>query len=187
MNYQAILELILDANDFTVGGGSAAALAGAEGAALLAMVTKLSIGKGYKLSDEQYNQIIEELESLKKDLLQGCFDDSQAYLLIKNAYALPKETEEQKQARRLEIQNAGFKAASVPLENAQKCYRVLEIAQTLEGNYNPNTVSDYQVAVALVRVGVDGCKKNVEVNLPLIKDETKINALNQQLADMPLE
>ncbi len=184
MNYQSILELILDSNDFTVGGGSASALAGAQSAGLLGMVTKLSLGKGYKFSDEEYNNIIDELESLKNDLLQGCVDDSKAYLLIKNAYGLPKKTDEEKKARRLEIENAGYKAASVPLENAVKCARVLEIANLLEGNYNPNTFSDYEVAVSLVKVGIDGCKKNVEVNIPLIKDEKKINMLRKKMEEI---
>ncbi len=184
MNYQAILELILDANDFTVGGGSAAALAGAQGAALLAMVTKLSLDKGYQLSDDQYNEIIDQLESLKTRLLNGAVDDSQAYLLIKNAYGLPKQTDEEKQLRRQEIQNAGYQAALVPLNNAKLCHRTLELAKRLEGNYNPNTISDYQVAVSLIHVGIDGCKKNVEVNMPLIKDESKLTELKQQLASI---
>ncbi len=187
MNYQKILELILDSNNFTVGGGSAASLAGAQGAALLAMVTRLSLNKGYQLSDGQYKKIIDELELLKGRLLNGAVDDSQAYLLIKNAYGLPKQTEEQKQLRRREIESAGYQAASVPLSNAKQCYRVLELAKQLENNYNSNAISDYQVAVSLIRVGIDGCKKNVDVNLPLIKDENKLTELRQQLSSIVIE
>ncbi len=186
MNYQTVLELILNSDDFTVGGGSAAALAGAEGAALVAMVAKLSLGKEYGLSDEEYHDIINELESLKRALLEGSVEDTQAYLLIKNAYALPKQTEEQKEARRTAIRSAGFEAASVPLNNAKRCYRALQLANNLAGKYNPNTSSDYEVAVSLMRVGVAGCKKNVEVNLPLIKDEQKINGLKDQVAELVL-
>jgi formiminotetrahydrofolate cyclodeaminase len=170
MNKHQILDLILDSRDVTVGGGSASALAGAMAAGLAGMVARLSTGKEYGLTDEQYLTLAERVDSLARDLGDGSVRDSEAYLQIKQAYALPKGTPEEKAARGDAIQRAGIAVATVPLENARKCRMVSQACAQLKGKSNPNTASDLQVAEQFSRAGMQGCLLNVFANLPLIKD-----------------
>lgn len=86
MDYKDIYELILNENDFTVGGGSTAALAGAMACGLIGMVANLSKGKEYSYTDEKYDSIVAELNTLKEKLLQGSVEDNRAYMMIANAY-----------------------------------------------------------------------------------------------------
>src|SRR6056297_2743340 len=109
-----VLEKVIDANDFTVGGGSASALAGAMGAGMVAMVARLSIDKDYGLSNKKYEEIISEAEKLAKKLSAGAKKDTEAFCEIKTAYSLPKETESDKKKRSSAIQDAAILAATVP-------------------------------------------------------------------------
>jgi formiminotetrahydrofolate cyclodeaminase len=172
MNYHQILDLILDSRDVTVGGGSASALAGAMAAGLAGMVARLSTGKEYGLTDEEYLTLAERADGLSRDLGDGAVRDSEAFLKIKQAYALPKGTPEEKAARGEAVQQAGIAAATVPLENARKCRLVTRACAELKGKSNPNTASDLQIAEQFSRAGMEGCLLNVFANLPLIKDQT---------------
>ena len=62
-------------------------------------------------------------------------------------------------------------AAEVPLSNAARCKRVLELCQRLEKSYNTNAASDLECALHLATAGLKGCAANVRINLPYIKDE----------------
>jgi methenyltetrahydrofolate cyclohydrolase len=171
MDHFQILTKIIDSKDFTAGGGSASAIAGAMAAGMAAMVARLSINKDCGLSGEKYEEIADEADRISKELLRGSVEDNEAYLLIVNAYALPKLTEEEKAARREAIQNAGIKAASVPLENGKRCKRVYELCLMLKERSNPNAASDLAEAEMLSYSGVMGCALNIDANLSLIKDE----------------
>jgi len=104
MDYKDVLELILDADDVTVGGGSASALAGAKACGLIGMVCKLSTKKDYGISPEKQLEYAKELEELRDKLLLGIVDDANAYGVIRDAYKLPKETDEEIEARKQAMQ-----------------------------------------------------------------------------------
>jgi len=71
-------------------------------------------GKTKEIKEE----IIKELNEAKANFLQGAVEDNKAYMLIANAYKLPKASDEEKEIRKKAIQNAGIEAAKVPLSNA---------------------------------------------------------------------
>lgn len=172
MDFHKVLDLILDSRDATVGGGSASALSAAMAAGLAGMVARLSVaskGKEYGLSDAEYLSLADELDDLADRLKKGAAADALAYLGIKRAYALPKETEEDKELRQTAIESAGVEAAKVPLSNAKDAARVLEIVRRLKGSSNPNAGSDLACGEMLAGVAVSGALLNVEANLPLIK------------------
>lgn len=179
-----IMDQIIDSKDFTTGGGSASAMAGAMAAGLVAMVARLSMNKQYELSDEKYQEIIQEAESIAQELLLGAKRDVQAYMLIKNAYMLPKDTEEEKKIRRQAIQDAAIEAASVPMKNAAKCKKIYEFCLMLKGKSNPNANSDLAGAEWLSKAGIEGCALNIEVNLSLIKDENIIVQFKRQAVEL---
>ena len=119
MDYKDIIELILSENDYTVGGGCAAAISGAMACGLMGMVANLSKGKDFGQTDAQYDEIVAELNDLKARLLEGSVRDNEAYMMIVNAYKLPKTDETEIAERRAAIRRAGVEAASVPLANAK--------------------------------------------------------------------
>lgn len=172
MSYIDVMNRILDSHNVTVGGGSAGAISGAMAAGLIGMVSRLSTEKDYGLADRVYLELADELDKLSEELLKGAVKDTEAYLLIKNAFKLPKSTDEEKAIRSKAVSDAGIEAALVPKSNADKCSRVYTIASVLEGNYNENAGSDFVIGKNLAHLGMQGCILNIEANLSLIKDKT---------------
>ena len=96
------------------GGGSAAALAGAVGAALTAMVSGLTLGrKKYEAVQELALRAQAQADALRKRLLAAMEQDTQTFLQVSAAYAMPKQTPEEKQARSSAIEQ-GLKACTQP-------------------------------------------------------------------------
>jgi formiminotetrahydrofolate cyclodeaminase len=183
-NTKAFLR-VLDSSENTTGGGSASAVAGAMAAALVAMVARLSIGKKGLEEEEFYRQIIKEAESLSKKLIDGGSEDSEAYIGIREAYRLPKETEEQETHRRVVVEEAMIRAAQIPLVNAKRCQRILVLAGRLKGRSNPNAASDLECGEHLARAGLLGCVANVKTNLPGIKDKERKKELIREVEELP--
>lgn len=184
MDYHEIIRLILDENDATVGGGCASALSGAFACGLIGMVVKLSKGKEFGYSDEEYDRMLEELAKYKEELLEGSVKDRAAYLLIRDAYRYPKATDEEKMQRKEKIECAGIKAAEVPLENAKLNHRVYEMGKALWDRSNPSCRTDLEAGIALSRLGIEAGIANVEGNLPLIKDEKCITSFKAAVAQL---
>ncbi len=168
---------VLDSEDFTTGGGSAAALAGAMAAALAAMVAKLSLKKDYGLPSGRYSEIAAEADNLRQELLMGAGEDVEAFALVKEAYALPKNSAAEKYERNARIEKGFIAAARVPARNGERCRRVFELSTMLVGNSNPGAVSDLEVALGLVKAGLKGCVANIEINLSSIKDTRELKEL----------
>lgn len=187
MDYRKIQDLILDSEDVTVGGGSASAMAGATACGLIGMVCRLSIKKDYGIPPEKQLEYANELDEIRDKLLEGVVEDGNAYGTIIAAYKLPKGTEEEIQARKAAIANAGVVGATAPMVNAQLCRRVYDIATELEGKTNPNTDSDKIIGKELAKVGVMGCLMNIEANLPLVKDEEKLKEFNRALEELKID
>ncbi|MDO5718940.1 MAG: cyclodeaminase/cyclohydrolase family protein [Tissierellia bacterium] len=183
MDYKDILDLVLDSDDVTVGGGSSSALSGAMAAGLMAMVTKLSMKKEFGLSKDELQLIAIELEKLKEELLLGAVKDREAYLEIVKAYKLPKVKSEENK-RQKAIENAGVIAATAPKENAIKCKKLLEIGERLKGHTNPACATDLNMGIELAKAGLIGAKMNIEVNLSLIKDEEKLREFKEVLEEL---
>lgn len=175
-NVAAFLK-VLDPTDNATGGGTASAVAGAMAGALVAMVARLSIGKEgtdgrYQMEPESfYSELGAAAEALSSDLFDGGREDSQAFEAVRSAFRLPKQTDEEKTTRREAIRAAWVHAARVPLVNAERCARVLELGAQLRGRSNPNAASDLKCAMYLARAGLLGCVENVEINVPAIKDQ----------------
>lgn len=186
MNYIDVLDLILDTDDVTVGGGSASALAGATACGLIGMVCKLSTKKDYGVAPEAQLAYAVELEELREQLLAGVVTDANAYGVIRDAYKLPKETDEEKAARAQAIAHAGIVGATAPMENAKLCHRVYHIGLALVNQSNPNCHSDLIIGCELAKIGANGCVMNIEANLSLVKDQEKINAFNGAITELKI-
>ena len=169
-NINAFLR-VLDATDNSTGGGTASSVAGAMAAGLAAMVARLSMDKENLLPTQTYQSIAAEAEILSAELFSGGQEDAAAFDRVTTAYKMPKDTTAAKDARTQAIQEAMQHAAEVPLSNAGRCKRVLDLCRRLENSFNTNAASDLECAIYLATAGLKGCAANVRINLPHIKDE----------------
>jgi formiminotetrahydrofolate cyclodeaminase len=179
-NIKAFLR-VLDASDNSTGGGTASSVAGAMAAGLAAMVARLSMGKKDLAPREHYEKIAAQAEAIAAQLFDGGREDAAAFDRVSSAYKLPKETDEDKASRSLEIQKAMVHAAEVPLSNAGYCKTVLDLCRQLEEKFNTNAKSDLECAGYLAKAGLKGCLANVRINLPYIKDETVCREIKSKM------
>lgn len=157
----------------TPGGGSAAAHVGAAGAALVAMVARLTIGKKkYADVEALMWQLVDQAESLRKELTAAVEKDSAAFESFMKAARLPKDTPEQQAARSAAMQQATLTAMQVPLETARLAVQVIELALQAAAKGNLNAISDAGTAAALARAALTGAGYNVRINSLGIPDET---------------
>jgi formiminotetrahydrofolate cyclodeaminase len=159
------------------GGGSAAALAGAMGAALVAMVAELTIGRPDATErDAELRELRDNANSHRERLLQLADDDANAYDAVVRARRLPRESESDKEQRRQAVDAAMVEAAAVPLQTAQVAAVVLDLAARIAPIGNRNAVSDAGVAAQLAATAVRGAILNVRINLPYLPDGAAVSA-----------
>jgi formiminotetrahydrofolate cyclodeaminase len=153
------------------GGGSAAALSGALGAALLAMVAGLPKPRAATEEDmarlaaagARCVEISERLASLVDT-------DSDAYNTVVHAFRLPKGTDEEKAIRTRRIQEALQGATETPLDVMRACSDAIEQGAVVATFGNSHASSDVQVGLELLGAGLRGARLNVEINLGSVKD-----------------
>jgi formiminotetrahydrofolate cyclodeaminase len=151
------------------GGGSAAALAGAMGAALVAMVAELTVGRPDAAPHEQELRELRDGATARLELLQRLAEqDAAAYQAVVTARRLPKESDDERATRSAELGRAMVAAAEVPLRTAEVAAEVLELAHRIAPIGNPNAVSDAGVGAQLAGASVRGAILNVRINLPYL-------------------
>ena len=155
----------------TPGGGSAAALAGALGAALAAMVARLTTGRPrYAAVEGQMQAALETAEALRAQLTRLVATDAAAYEEVRAAYRLPKSTQAEQAARAAAIQDALKAASRTPLDTMEACLAAMRLGRQVVQLGNPNAATDGAVGVLLAHAGLQGAALNVQVNLGGIED-----------------
>ena len=158
------------------GGGSAAALVGAEAAALVGMVCYLTLGK------EKYADVQAEMEDLRDkseaaraDMQRLLQEDTEAFAAASAAYKLPKDTDEQKNERAIAIQAGLKKATEVPFAIGEKALEIARLSLVAAEKGNKGAVSDAGVAVLFAEAALQAAALNVRINLVSIKDPAYVN------------
>lgn len=147
------------------GGGSASAFCGAQGAALIAMVAGLSMGrKKYAEFEDLNREVMGKAAECKERLMQLIDDDTAAYNSLSDAFKLPKETEEEKKQRKSAIADATLVATKTPYRTMEGCLEALELADMILGKSNTNAASDLGVAVLNLQAACHGAWLNVQIN-----------------------
>ena len=167
------------------GGGSAAAYAGALGAALIAMVAGLTMGKKkYAAVEAEMQAVHVQAEELRKELTDAVEDDAAAFEAVMGAFKLPKETDEQQKARAAAIHIATINAAYIPLRTVKNAVKVMELAMRCAKNGNLNAISDAMSGAAMARAALTAAGYNVRINLNSLEDKSGGKKMLKELADL---
>jgi formiminotetrahydrofolate cyclodeaminase len=167
----------------TPGGGSAAALSGAMGAALASMVARLTLGKSdYADVEPEIQELLQQTERLRERFQQLMQEDIDAYGRLSASFKMPRTSAEEVSARSTSIQAQLVEAALVPLEMAECasslmkcCYRIAEIG-------NANVLSDVATGALLASSAGAGAAWMVRVNLRAMKDLELLDILSKRLS-----
>ena len=167
----------LGSSDPVPGGGSAAALAAALGAALVAMVAELTIGRpAHAEHEETIRKIRFDAIDRRVELLDLAQQDADAYDVVVRARHLPKDSDAEKTARSSALEAAMLEAARIPLRAAVVASEVLDLAERIAPIGNKNAASDAGVAAQLAAAGLRGALLNVRINLPYLAADEPMRA-----------
>jgi formiminotetrahydrofolate cyclodeaminase len=164
----------------TPGGGAAAALHAAQGAALVAMVARYTTGSKYEQHAELVTRIIGSADGLVAQALRLADADQHAFQGVIDAYKLPTGTDDLKAARTASIQDALIQAAKTPAQLILVAGAVVDLATELFEVANANVISDVAAAVDAARAAATTARVNIDINVVAIKDtETRSRLADQ--------
>jgi len=170
----------------TPGGGTAAAVALSQGAALAVMVCNLTEGNDKWMDgwDDAHacRSVATPLLELGHQLAS---DDADAFDGVISAFKLPKNTDDELHIRRSAIQKATHEAAMVPMQTANRAFELLSMLPALASSGNANAVTDVGVAGLLVSAACKGALFNVEININSLPNELG-GDLRKQLDELRL-
>lgn len=175
----------LSSSSPTPGGGSAAAIALGNAAALTCMVCDLTTSK------EKWSEGWENAEKIQRfaiplfhDSLELANLDAAAFEKVMDSWKLPKITDQDKENRALSIKTSTMNAAMVPLDTATKASDLLELLPELALTGNANAVTDVAVAALLAHASSSGALFNVRINLLDLEEpeiEEKVKQISQSI------
>lgn len=171
------------------GGGSIAALSASLASALASMVFNLTIGKKEYMEYEQplkgkIDEAFKEVELFKGDFLELMEKDTNAFLELMKAFKMPKNTEEEIDARKKKISEGNKLSLDIPLEVAEKAYKIYDHVHIAVTHGNVNAVSDAGVAASLVETAIEGAVLNVKINALGLKDEASKKEYRDKCNDL---
>ncbi|MGZ4126371.1 MAG: cyclodeaminase/cyclohydrolase family protein [Actinomycetota bacterium] len=176
---------VLGSDAPTPGGGAAGAIAAATGAALIAMVGRLTLGReGFEDVDARMRSLVEEADAARNTFLELADRDAHAFDGVMVAFKMPKDTDEQRVARSAAIQAGYERAASVPLEIARAAVELMALAEDATSMGNPQAASDGVSGAAELYCAVLCAIANVEINAAALKDAGRRAALLDQVASL---
>jgi glutamate formiminotransferase/formiminotetrahydrofolate cyclodeaminase len=153
------------------GGGSVAALCGALGGALGAMVANLTIGKKeLEASWDPMREVAPRGQELKDWFLAAVDQDTAAFNRVMDSFRLPGKAPEEAAAKERAVQEATKGAAEVPLAVLERSLEVLALAEATVRQGNPHSASDAGVAALCARACAEGAYLNDRINLKSLID-----------------
>ncbi|MDA3932657.1 MAG: cyclodeaminase/cyclohydrolase family protein [Tenericutes bacterium] len=182
----------LASNSAAPGGGSVSAFAGANGCGLVAMAGELTFGKKkFKGLDEDvkknFKDQIDFFKENKGKFLNYIDEDTDAFNGLMDAFRMPKEKEEDRSNRSLEIQKATMETIRVPMEVCHLAIESLRKVSDVMTYANKNTISDQGVGVMMLHTAIEGSAMNVLINLSGLKDQTLAKEYRQTVEDIKVE
>ncbi|HEY5087996.1 MAG TPA: cyclodeaminase/cyclohydrolase family protein, partial [Gemmatimonadaceae bacterium] len=170
------IESVGDSDPFP-GGGSVAAVAGALGSALVAMVAGVTIGRQrYTSVDAEMRDLRITAHTLARELQDLSALDAEAYAHVTDARRLPHSSVEDSAPREAAIRSALLHAIDIPLAVARISARVARLARTVAESGNAHAITDAGVAVLLASAACTGASYSVRVNARSLRDQSEGDA-----------
>lgn len=170
------------------GGGGAAALSGAIGAALCAMVGNLTVGKKkYESVQEEVKALLAQIQPLQESMLSLMEEDAAAFGQLSEVYKMPKETDEEK-SRRAEAMEKALKVAThTPLEICRKAFEIIKLHEQMVDRGNLLAISDIGVGVLAAQAALESGMLNVRINTSMIKDRQFASEVEKEVEQLVTE
>ncbi len=154
------------------GGGSVAALEGALGAALTAMVCTLTEGKKQYADHRDFVlEVQAKASALQAKFIDVMDRDTEAFMVVSRAFSMPKAADEEKAARSAAIQKGLVGCTETPFEMMNLAAETIALTESLLGRFNESAASDLGVAALSLRAAVQGAWLNVLINIGSLKDK----------------
>lgn len=167
--------------DPTPGGGSAAALAGALGAAMASMVAELTYARArYRDVEPEMRAVLKEAGGLCRELLALAGEDAAAFARLLETYKMARDTDQEREERRRAVQAALGRAAEVPLEVARAGLETLRLAERLAAVGSEQVLSDAGVAAYLAAASVRSAVINVLINTRQLEERPVVERLQRE-------
>lgn len=180
MKINEFLEL-LASKEPAPGGGTVSAMLGASGTALCSMIVNLTAGKEkFKDKEPLMAAIFNESQKLQAALESLIDEDTEAFNEVSKAYKMPKDTDEQKAARKAAIQQALKHATLVPFKTMEYSAAALKLFEKTAGNTNPTAASDNGVGILCLKSALHGAWMNVRINLGSINDQDFLKEMEEK-------
>ncbi len=169
----------------TPGGGSAAGVMGATGAALVSMVCNLTVGKEkYADVEGEMQDALAKAEALRETLTDMIRQDVEVFDKLMATYGLPKQSDDEKSARSTAIQASLREATDVPLACARACAEIIDVCRVVAEKGNKGVISDAGVAVLAAFAALRSAALNVYINAGGIKDRDFADARLAELEEI---
>jgi formiminotetrahydrofolate cyclodeaminase len=150
------------------GAGATAAVEAALSASLVAMVGRFTKDEAHA---DLVSAIVAEADAQRDACLEAAADDEAAFSAVAEAMKLPRDTPEEKAARRRRLSEASLEATRPPLAVLRSAVELVTLAARVLPVANSNLVSDVAAATAAARAAATTARLSVEANLPVIDDE----------------
>lgn len=165
------------------GGGSAAALSGSVGAALLVMVCEFTIGKkGFESVNDELTSVKSELDDFRQKLLVQIDEDTWAFSRFRVANRLPDSTPDEKSAKAKAVAETSALTIEVPRQTMLQCFAALSAGKQVVMKGNPNTISDAATGAEMLLAGLEGAANNVLINL-IGRSDPEAETLRNEVAE----
>lgn len=171
----------LASKDPVPGGGGAAALVGALGAALASMVANLTVGKKkYAAFEEDIKLCLERSEALRIRLLGLIDKDAEAFEPLSRAYSIPKDDPDRERVAEEALQLA----CTAPMDIMRAAVQVAELLADLTEKGSSLAVSDVGCAAVCCKAAVQSASLSVYINTKSMKDREYAASVEKEAQEL---
>ena len=163
--------------------GSIAAYAGMLATELAIMVAKMTANHKPSVEDE-IAVMLERLEQLSADLQLALQEDAEGRERVLDAVNLSRESEGEKLARSMAIEQATKNAVAVPLRIAESAMQILDILSDLYEMGNAGGFSDLALSAQLAATAIRGAAYNILPSVMNISDREFAEDCRVQILEM---
>ena len=163
------------------GGGGAAALTGAIGAALGNMVGSLTVGKKkYADVEAEIIALKAKCDSLQKDLLDQVPADAEGFEPLAKAYGIPKDDPNRDKV----LEEATIVACKVPMRIMELCCEAIDAIAVFAAKGSRLAVSDAGCGAVCCKAALQSASLNVFINTKSLKKRERAEQMNAKANGM---